>query len=802
MQIPEKLNKEVFELDKNLLEDDYLCKLYIQSLVWRRAETINDKTIKYINLILKYEHTYEEFLNTVLQISTIPNHPLNFKRLHEKLKKFSIAERDYNWSIYLHNSFYNEGVVKRLINWAWNKKDNFELEDESLYLYGLTLAWFLTSSNRDLRDSATKSLVNLFTNKINIFLDVLKDFENVDDLYVKERLYAVSYGIVLRSDKKSSFEEFGKYIYNTIFNTNFVVEHILLREYASNTIEYINKINDLNIDLAKIYPPYNQNHSWTLPEISKADVDKYRDDFTSIYASTLYGDFKIYIVYHEVNHFLNLKISDRPHAKLPKQRYEDFMDSLSFEQKKEYNKIRFSSGDIMKIINSITQDKFEEELGLLDFKEDEFKKLRQVKLNQTSFKDLLSPEQMKEYDNFVVSYTRDDEYKFTIDIKSIKRLIFLEAIKLGWKKELFEKFDRNFGHRSRTENQTERIGKKYQWIALHKILAKLTDNYEYQNGRSENKISEYKGTFQTYIRDIDPTSILKEKKRTKNKWWFNINNDFENKSISNKEWMSSIEKLPSISSLVQLQNDDNEYLLHSINFSIDGTEDSERKYRNLYYNINAFILEKSNLEEFITWLKDVNYYGQHTMPKSNNIQKTFLREYPNSKAYEYFDNYYYEQIDWDDDFEGRTGQIPCKILLTSTSYYNEGRSYDKSVKEGFEIGLPNKWFTNHMNLKQTLNDGEWIDENRNVIFFDPSIDSCCTTEYNENGVLVSDKKLFLEYLEQNNYTMVWIMWGEKQVRNNNDSFDEDFLGIGEIRGYGYLDDDFKFIEEVIIDYDN
>jgi hypothetical protein len=456
----------------------------------------------------------------------------------------------------------------------------------------------------------------------------------------------------------------------------------------------------------------------------------------------------------------------------------------------------------METFNNITQDELEE-MKSLDLEPDVLFKLREEKLNQSSFKELLSSEQLNEYNDFIVSYTRDDEYKFTIDIKSIKRLIFLETIKLGWTKELFDSFDNRVGHRGRMEHQTERIGKKYQWIALHSVLAKLTDNYEYQNGRSENKISKYKGTFQTYIRDIDPTTIVKEKKKNKSKWWFNINNDFENKSISNKKWMNSVDKLPSISSLVQLKNDNNEYLLHNINFSIDGSEDRDKRYRNLYYNINGFILKKSNLEEFITWLKGVNYYGQHKMPQSNNIQKTYLREYPNSKSYEYFDNYYYGQVEWDDDFEMNGSEIPCKILLTSTSYYNEGRSYDKSVEEGFEIGLPNKWFVKHMNLKQTINDGEWVNENGDVIFFDPSIDSCSVTEFNENGVLVSDKKLFLGYLEQSEYTMVWIMWGEKQVRNNRNSHnDDDFFGIGEIRGYGYIDDNSNFIEEIIIDYDN
>lgn len=259
--------------------------------------------------------------------------------------------------------------------------------------------------------------------------------------------------------------------------------------------------------------------------------------------------------------------------------------------------------------------------------------------------------------------------------------------------------------------------------------------------------------------------------------------------------MKSVEKLPTISSLVQLRKEDNDYILHSMNFSINGSKSSKNKYRNLYYNINSFVLEKSNLKQFISWLEIVDFYGQHKMPQSNHIQKTFLREYPNSKSYEYFDNYYYGQMDWEDNFKIGDNEVPCKVLLTSTSYFNEGRSYDKSLNETIEIGLPNKWFIRHMNLKQTINDGEWVNENGNVIFFDPSIDSCCTTEYNENGVLVSDKKLFLEYLEQNNYTIVWIMWGEKQIRNTKDS-----LGIAEIRGYGYFDDE-NFIENILVKYD-
>lgn len=214
MQIPETLGKEIFDLNVWFIRDKYICEQYLQSLIWRRPFTINDNTFKFINFILGFEDLNNIFLDTMLQLSNVPSHPLNIVKLHKKLLKFNMSERDYNWSIYIHNSFRDDGIVKKILNWAWDKKEEFEIEDESLYLYGLTLGWFLTSSNRALRDGATKALVNLFTDSVDAFLRVLQEFETVDDLYVLERLYAVGYGIILRSSKEDGFKELGEYISN------------------------------------------------------------------------------------------------------------------------------------------------------------------------------------------------------------------------------------------------------------------------------------------------------------------------------------------------------------------------------------------------------------------------------------------------------------------------------------------------------------------------------------------------------------------------------------------------------------
>ena len=49
------------------------------------------------------------------------------------------------------------------------------------------------------------------------------------------------------------------------------------------------------------------------------------------------------------------------------------------------------------------------------------------------------------------------------------------VFELGWTSERFEEFDSNLQSSGREANKAERIGKKYQWIAYHEMLAFVAD---------------------------------------------------------------------------------------------------------------------------------------------------------------------------------------------------------------------------------------------------------------------------------------------------------------------------------------
>lgn len=59
-----------------------------------------------------------------------------------------------------------------------------------------------------------------------------------------------------------------------------------------------------------------------------------------------------------------------------------------------------------------------------------------------------------------------------------------------------------------------RVGKKYQWIVFHKLLALVADNHRLKDEDwwAEKNTCLYSGAWQLNVRDIDPTLLINEKK--------------------------------------------------------------------------------------------------------------------------------------------------------------------------------------------------------------------------------------------------------------------------------------------------
>ncbi|QPN37928.1 hypothetical protein I5080_03710 [Salmonella enterica] len=142
---------------------DSIIRAFVSSLIWRKSDNIEEKTLGYINkYIIPFDNGFDAFMQMVYSVSSEPGHIYNADRLHKFLSKHSMAVRDSFWTKYLHNlDYYEISSMQRLIDWAGAEEDKLYLSDDSRLLAAKALSWLFTSTNIKLRDSATKSLANL-----------------------------------------------------------------------------------------------------------------------------------------------------------------------------------------------------------------------------------------------------------------------------------------------------------------------------------------------------------------------------------------------------------------------------------------------------------------------------------------------------------------------------------------------------------------------------------------------------------------------------------------------------------------
>lgn len=283
IQLPEQTDLELYEAAIHARGFQPVAAAFVESIIWRKKETLNDKLKDYINEIVIGKFDYHDyFINTILLVTSHPQNYFNSDFLHNHLIKFSMADRDGWWTQFIHGKYpgYPDEVssIRRMIDWAWTDDKRENITDESMRLMCQTMFWFTTSCNRTLRDSTTKALICLLEERIHVLIQLVKKFENVNDPYVLQRLYAVAYGCAVRTSKIEILKALGNCVFQSVFNTDYVVPDLLLRDYAKGIIEYaVFKGHTFDFDLAKIQPPFKSELPTTFP--TNEETDKFKFDY-------------------------------------------------------------------------------------------------------------------------------------------------------------------------------------------------------------------------------------------------------------------------------------------------------------------------------------------------------------------------------------------------------------------------------------------------------------------------------------------------------------------------------------------
>lgn len=685
IQVPERTEKELYELlDTSQRLNRNIAESFINSLLWRRVETIKESNKEYINdYILTDSQLFNKFFQMVYSISSDPDHPYNADRLHKYLMTFSMADRDELWTTYIHNQHYQGSSMSRLIDWANSDENKPYLSSQSRLLASKALSWLFTSTNIELRDSATKALVMLLENNLKTTLKLLRDFEEVNDPYIYERIFAAAYGAVLRSDKHEGLKELAEYIVEIIFKALEAYPNVLVRDYARNIVEYtLFKGCILLKDVAVIRPPYRSSFPSSFP--SNDEIDTYKFDYNS-------NDFKDY--YWGQNAILSSMTT-------------------------EYGRGMCSYGDF---------GRYTFQSALYNWKD-------------------FDPNDLSNY---------------------ACKLIFEEY---GFDVEKHGRFDRQSGRGnfSRNQNTSERIGKKYQWIALYEVLARLSDNHKMLDEATlfsdEKTYIWFQGPWAPYLRNIDPTVVNSDIAKSGNlSLIFPKAPSYTEWNEPNAEWLTNNQDLPDPECFISVSDSEgNEWLALKKNLEWEepvpiGQDKYEYPRKHLWYQLKAYLVETVELDSLLNWVNNKSFMND-LLPSSSDKYQVFSREYYWSPAYKFFNTSYYHggggwRKVYEKEFPHEDGVV-AQVLPTSERHmWETGTGSEKKIS----YLAPCEVIYTKMSLQYSKKTATWLTPDGHTVCTDPSLN-----QESESQLLIR-KDYFQKFLQDNQLSIVWTYLGEKNI---------------------------------------
>ncbi len=649
------------------------------------------------------------------------------------------------------------------------------------------MVWFLTSSHRFLRDRTTKALVSLFADRIHVLCQVIRNFVEVNDLYVSERLYSVAYGCALRSNDPDAKTSLAQLVYDLVFKDGSPPCHILLRDYARGVVEVAlrDSLNLNGVERHKIRPPYKSE--WPLQIPSEEEAHEYgklseemsheQQAFRLIYNSVMeYGDFARYIIGNHIP-WLERRLGEK-HKLSRKDQLDAFVASLTDRQKRAWDfyldireRPRFYSLD-----GTGLSDTLEESLP------HESDSTVAVSQAERRFRRTLGKKKEHVFLELVLLYLNaplSEKDELALPSSIAQRWILKRVRDLGWTEDRFGRFDYDlelYGDPGRGTTKPERMGKKYQWVAYHEFLAHLADNLEFREDSWSEEQGVYDGPWQLWLRDIDPSSLLKSTRRSKwepnvSSWWAPVEFHAWTDEMDETQWLNRLDLLPKITSLpvVTGLEDGREWFVLECTYDWEEPTPPEKnrldlKRRHIWYMLKSYLVKSDDEKCFCDWAKD-QHFMDRWMPESHEQTSIFLGEFFWTSAFKYHQSW----------TRGDSRSLPCEVLVTADEYLQE-RGYDCSIEDAIYMYLPAKWIVDKMNLSWYGEEGCYSNRVGHLVAQDPSARTA------GRGALLMNKCLMSEFLECEGYRIVWTLLGQKSIRGNWKKGDY-FPGRLELSGY-------------------
>lgn len=278
-----------------------LVDTFLEGVLWRNKDSFSVHTDTIFGTLLNRgsTDTQRRTLETLISLACRTNHPYSAERLYGYLSKKKMAERDLFWSEFLKNS-YEESVTHRLLNWI-DDSVKTDIDFDTAQNLILLLSLFLTTTDRALRDRATRALVLLGEVQPRALFEKTITSLNFNDPYVPERMLAASYGVLMRSWAfppqvlQDCVTRFARDLYDAMFMVGapHATTHILSRDYALGIIELARRIKKSSLkgrSLKKLRSPFH------LPSLQIPSPHKITEAYSKAADPAINMDFENYTV--------------------------------------------------------------------------------------------------------------------------------------------------------------------------------------------------------------------------------------------------------------------------------------------------------------------------------------------------------------------------------------------------------------------------------------------------------------------------------------------------------------------------
>jgi hypothetical protein len=815
VRLPEAFGVELADLVPDVLGRWSFGRTFRRSVVWRASDAVTDRTLAVLDGTTRDDEDDHAAMETILTVATLPGHPLNALYLHGLLASTPLPERDAWWSVFLHHAWERQGsAARRLVNWAWREGSGDGLDDEGIDLTATALGWTLTSSHRYLRDRSTKALVSLLTDRLDAVERMIERFADVDDPYVAERVYAVACGCVLRCHDAGAVARLAQAVFDRVFRDGTPPPHVLLRDYARVVVEralYLDP-DALDGDPERTRPPYRS--AWpripTEEEVERlkhAEAEPPKEEGSyrprnRIYGSVFDDDFGHYVIGSRLS-WLSVRL-DEPEWMSSADKLAALRATFSPKQTDALRAFEAAERELDRWqapLSAFSAARFRAQLtgedapDPEDYQEAEFDDAERAVLRSAlnaAIDELAACVPNDALNKYEELRQAPPEEAPLLDRGVVQRYVVWRALDLGWSLDLHGGFDRNvIGYTGRAAGKAERIGKKYQWIAYHEILAYVSDRFQYREefGGGERA---YVGPWQDSLRDIDPSCTLRSVEggtgwgSHETTWWATpVVDDWETPE-RHEEWFVKVDDLPDVGSILAPQDPEGTpWMTLDAYLTWRQPHPPDRDalalgVRETWYILHAYLMRAEDVGPFMEWAQDRNFYGRW-MPEPATRYRVFLGEFGwPSEAATYFDRPYYGGKTWVRPDRG----CPVDIANTVVEYAHEGSGFDCSVEDGYQLRMPSRVLADALDLRWSGWAADFIDRNDVLRTQDPTV-----RENGANACLVRRSGL-AEALSKVGLGICWTLLGEKRYltdRGRGDGVTDPVMG--HISGAFTLTDD-------------